>query len=125
MADGSLGSDPLAARNDLGLSRLAFMKFTSFARLFGEKSRPHASPRRLRGSGSRGARLRVEPLESRELLSNDAPFIAAVMPPNGSTASSGQPALTVKFSEDMVASQAQNPANYLLFGTGGRSISID
>jgi photosystem II stability/assembly factor-like uncharacterized protein len=69
--------------------------------------------------------LRLERLENRELLSNDAPFIAAVSPTDGSTTSTGQPTLLVKFSEDVIAAQAQNPANYLLFGTGGRSISID
>src|SRR5439155_18078719 len=101
------------------------MKFTRFSRVFGERSRLQ-DPKGHSGSAwRRRTRLLVERLESRELLSNDAPFISAVMPADGSTTLSGQPNLAVKFSEDVLAAQAQNTANYLLFGTGGRSISID
>ncbi|HLJ97755.1 MAG TPA: DUF4214 domain-containing protein [Gemmataceae bacterium] len=76
-------------------------------------------------AGRRRTRLVLEHLETRVLLSNDAPFIVAVMPANGSSTASGQPSLSVKFSEAVNAAQAQSTANYLLFASGGRSISID
>lgn len=101
------------------------MKFSPFARLLGQPSR-HSAPQRLpRNARRRRGRLLLERLERRELLSNDAPFIAAVLPTDSVTVAVGQPTLVVRFSEDVVAAQAQNTANYLLFGASGRSIHID
>ncbi|HEV3081146.1 MAG TPA: FG-GAP-like repeat-containing protein [Gemmataceae bacterium] len=67
----------------------------------------------------------LELLECRELLNGQAPVITAVVPVDGSTLNIGHPNIQITFSEDVIASEAQNPANYELFNTNGTSISID
>jgi hypothetical protein len=79
----------------------------------------------MRVTWQRREHLFLERLESRELLAATPPFIVAVSPADGSTTTSGQPTLAVRFSEDIIASQAQNTANYLLFSSSGQSITIN
>ena len=101
------------------------MKFSPLRRLFGVPARHQTPKRRQRWSGLRRDCLRLECLERRELLAVQAPSIISVTPLDGSSTTSGQPPLIVKFSENVIASQAQNTANYLLFGTDGRQITIN
>jgi hypothetical protein len=96
------------------------MKFKSFLRVFGSKRRTKRADRPTR----RPSRLALEHLEKRELLSNDAPRILSVLPPDGSTTTSTQPVMAVTFSEDVIASQAQDPTNYQLFNSEGQPVPI-
>src|SRR5690349_10077703 len=94
------------------------MKFLSFARLFGRKRLSQRSRRPVQ----RPAQLFLERLESRELLA--VPRIIGVTPANLSTSTVAQPAISVSFSVNVTAAEAQNPANYLLFDASGNSIPI-
>ena len=51
-----------------------------------------------------------------------APFILqnATTPPNGTFSPDARPTLSVTFSEDVVVSEARDPANYLLFDENGQ-----
>jgi photosystem II stability/assembly factor-like uncharacterized protein len=98
------------------------MKFQSFWRLFGKRSQRRVSQeRRL---ARRHTRPLLEPLEKRELLNNDAPFIKAVLPADGSTTSSNQPRLVVTFSEAVNEAEARSTDNYLLFNGSGKPVTI-
>jgi hypothetical protein len=107
------------------------MRSKSFLRFLGKqeegvpvsKRRRRASSREL--DRSRYSLPRIERLESRELLSNDAPTILRVTPADGSTSLTALPTLAITFSEDVNAAQAQNPSNYILFNATGKSIPID
>jgi hypothetical protein len=108
------------------------MKLPPLARYFSARSRRSTgcggvsrSRRSSRSVRRRRELLYLERLESRELLSGDAPFILSAMPGDGSTLTTGQPTLVVQFSEAVVAAQAQNAANYLLFSSGGRSVPVN
>ena len=94
------------------------MKWKRFLRLLG-KHRSGATYQRDNLRSRFARRPSLEVLESRELLSNDAPFIKAVVPLDGSTLATGHPNIQITFSENVVASEAQNTANYLLFKTNG------
>jgi hypothetical protein len=98
------------------------MKFRSI-RLFGsQNARPG---RRVNKNGTaRLARLTVEQLEKRELLSVTLPKIVAVSPANGSATANAQPVITITFNEAMNAGQAQNTANYSMFDAKGNPVRI-
>src|SRR5438270_1283779 len=101
------------------------MKFMSFWRLFGGRGSRKAP--RGRSLQPRRGSLHLESLESRELLSGDKPFIRfdKVMPPDRSTTINPHPILQVAFSEDMVATEAADPANYFLFDSQNRPVLIN
>src|SRR5438105_2253102 len=100
------------------------MKWQRFLRLLGKHPRRVTYQRdNLRSRFARRPSLEV--LESRVLLSNDAPFIKAVVPLDGSTSATGHPNIQITFSENVVASEAQNTANYLLFKTNGTKVNIN
>src|SRR5262249_14647810 len=101
--------------------RFASMKFKSFARLFGGRSRSQSS--KSRHAPRRRPELRVEELESRFLLAN-RPFVAAVNPPDESINPNPNPSLLITFSEDMVQSDVEDPTNYKLFDSKNTSITI-
>src|SRR5262249_56406436 len=66
---------------------------------------------------------RLEYLERREVL--NVPFITRVTPLDGTTPPGTLPALTITFSEDMNQAEVENPANYVLFNSNGKSIRVD
>jgi hypothetical protein len=98
------------------------MKFTSFSRLFG-KRRPAKGPK-TRRPAVRQTRLQVEDLETRVLLAA-RPAILSVQPPSGSVNDNSHPALVITFNEPVLASDASNPANYLLFDAENHQITVD
>jgi hypothetical protein len=105
------------------------MTFQSFLRLFGER-RPAPVKRRKHRSTRRPSRLRVECLENRELLSVVPPHIIMVTPTDGSPLQGAHPigsgpTLSVTFDQNVVASDATNVNNYLLFGSHNNPISVD
>jgi photosystem II stability/assembly factor-like uncharacterized protein len=70
--------------------------------------------------------LHVEPLERRELLSGDTPFVTAVVPTFGSVVNlntTPHPAIKVTFSEPVTG--ATTAANYSLFDATGHAVFID
>ena len=97
------------------------MRFNSFFGRFRKQRRLQRKTRHTR----RRSGLHVEPLERRELLSNDLPSIVAVLPADGATVTNSQPSLVVTFSENVQTLQAVNISNYLLFNGRGSQISID
>jgi hypothetical protein len=113
------------------------MSFLSFLRLFGARRPRNSSPARKRSRRRGAPKLALESLEARVLLANDTPTIVAtkVMPPDGSTSTSGHPTLQVVFSEPMVGTNATppatagtgaaNPANYFLVASDGTSVTVD
>jgi hypothetical protein len=87
-----------------------------------QTARPGAASR----ARSRRSRLDVESLEGRVLLSS-APFITSVTPPDGAVLTgptSSKPPIVITFSQAMVALDADNVANYLLFSSAGNKIPI-
>ena len=82
------------------------MKWNRLLRLFGKQQTRRTAHQNSRRNA--GRRPSLELLESRELLSGTAPTIIAVTPPNGSTQTLGHPQMTITFSEDMNAAEAQS-----------------
>src|SRR5947208_2560470 len=100
------------------------MKFMSLERLFGRRGRKSAKARPAR---RRYRRLELEPLEARELLNNDTPFVvrSASMPPNGSVLSNPAPVIAVTFSENVVQAEAENPNAYRLLNSSNQAVPIN
>src|ERR1017187_3564449 len=75
---------------------------------------------------NRSARLLVEMLEKRELLTGDIPTIlsAGVLPLDGSSVSSGAPVIQVQYSETM-SNTALLQSNYVLLGSTGNNIAVN
>ncbi len=113
------------------------MKFFSLVRFFEQRLR--RKPRSTAQADGRGkGRLGLEALEARHLLSNVPTIIAAgVLPPDGSgielnvaAPSSAHPPIQIEFSEAMAGNNvtrtgAANPANYFIFDSHGKPISVD
>src|SRR5438105_5914714 len=85
------------------------MKWNRLLRLFGPQRAKVSSPRdKRRHKLSR--RPSLELLERRELLNGQAPTITAVVPQDGSTLNIGHPTIQITFSEDVIATEAQDTA---------------
>src|SRR5579883_1592044 len=101
------------------------MKFMSFLRFFGKRWLRDRAPRKRRAPVPH-ARLRLEALEKRELLTGDVPRIVNVTPADNSFVATlnPPPTLQITFSEPMVGSNASqtgasDPNNYLLINSTG------
>src|SRR5437660_1651915 len=107
------------------------MKFNWLRSLFSPRSAQGLAGRARRPFRKETARRRPRPgleaLERRELLAADAPFIVQQLsvPADGSTPAGNPPAIIVTYSEPMKAAEVTNPANYLLFNSGGDPITIN
>ena len=103
------------------------MRFKSFLRFF-QRRQNVSNSRSTSPRGSMRGRtvLFLEPLEKRELLTNNVPTIIStgVLPVDGTTTPNGLPTIQIQFSEPMGPS-ATNPSDYLLLGSTGNSIPIN
>ncbi len=70
------------------------------------------------------AKLMVEMLERRDLLTVPGLVAAGVLPLDGTSVNSGSPIIQVQFTETM-SNSVLNPGNYVLLGSSGNSIPID
>src|SRR6266404_5026297 len=111
-------------RQALRAAEDGLMNWTRLLRGFG-KQRLQTPVQRDKRRQHLSRRPSLELLECRELLNGQAPVITAVVPVDGSTLNIGHPNIQITFSEDVIASEAQNTANYELFNTNGTAISID
>ncbi len=107
------------------------MKFMSFLRFFGKRWLRDRAPRKRRAPVPH-ARLRLEALEKRELLTGDVPRIVNVTPADNSFVATlnPPPTLQITFSEPMVGSNASqtgasDPNNYLLINSTGDVIPVE
>ena len=101
--------------------------FQSLVRFF-QGGRLRTARRDRRGVSFR-ARLFVEVLENRELLSASPPTILAVSPLDGQHLTTGTPNIAITYSEPMLGDNSlgtgvSNPNNYVLLDSAGTPISI-
>jgi hypothetical protein len=116
---------PRFDRNQVaGQPRIAFMKFSSFARLFGGREK-HSTRKRGRGLHTPRPAPALEALEPRLVPAGLIPTIVKVTPVDGSTALSALPQISVTFSESMQVAGVTNPANYDIFGSAGNPIQVN
>jgi FG-GAP-like repeat/FG-GAP repeat len=102
------------------------MRWNSFLRFLKRAWQSNKTPIRKRPS-SRFSQLKLEMLESREMLSSAPPTIVAagVLPVNGSSTTSSHPIIQVQFSDAMTSASALNASNYVLLGATSGPVPIN
>src|SRR5689334_7674744 len=99
------------------------MRWKSYLRFFKQAWQASKAPIRKKPN-FRFSPLRLELLESREMLSGTPPTILSAQPVTGSSTASAHPVIQVQFSDTMTAS-ALNPNNYVLLGATSGIVPIN